>query len=78
MFPAAILKLCIIHQLLSSVRGYHFENCELAQILLQKHKLPANQLNDCKFNFLIQNFNNLVSLEPSDVGGTLVSMSPTF
>jgi hypothetical protein len=29
--------------------GYHFEKCELAKIFLHKHKLPQNQINDCKF-----------------------------
>ena len=72
MFYSVLLKLCVINQLLTVISGYHFENCELAQILLQKHKLPANQLNDCKFKLSISLYRRpslfavlLFTLEPN-------------
>jgi hypothetical protein len=32
---------------------HQFENCELAELLLHKHKFPANQINDCKLRLYV-------------------------
>ena len=43
-----ILVLTIFQAYCHIAFSYHFERCELAKELIQKHRVSPSQINDCK------------------------------